>query len=551
MPKGLKVIPLGGVQEIGINSTLVEYGNTQILVDAGFEFPTDDLYGVDYIIPNISYLKKAKKDLKIFITHGHLDHIGALPFILPDLNYPEIFCTPIVKELILKIFERNNHDFTKLKINLINSDSIIRLKDFNVKFFGVNHSIPEALSVVVETDQGNLVFTGDFKFDRTPELNNNTEYDKIIKYRKEGVLALFSDSTNSLKPGHSLSDRSIYLNLSKIIKEVKGRVIIATFSSLLSRIVQLIRIAQITNRKVLILGRSMQTMVEIAQKLGYIHVDNRIFIDTYAAKKIHDSNLLVIATGAQGETFSALNRIANGQNRDLKLKVSDTVILSSSTIPSNIMQVQTLIDNLFMKGANVLFGDFEIDLHTSGHGLQEDQKEMIRLTHPKYFIPIHGYQAFLYKHAQTAVKVGVNPRNVLIPLRGDVIQFQNQQMKRVDTVAASPIYVSGNQIGDVGATILSEREQLADSGILIISALIDKGKHALVNAPELIIRGFVFEKGNSELISEIKQKVIRIISKNYDADMNKIKQQIQSELHAILLQRTGKNPFIIPIINFN
>lgn len=546
----LKVIPLGGVEEIGFNATVVEYRSSQILIDAGLGFPDGELYGVDYIIPNISYLKKNKKDLKIFITHGHLDHIGALPFILPELNYPEVYCTALAKELIVRSFERNNFDINKVKFKVVNFDSIVPLKDLNIKFFGVNHSIPEAMGIIVETDQGSLIFTGDFKFDNKPELNNKTEFEKLVEARRKGVLALFSDSTNSYKKGTTPTENSIYINLLKIIKEAKGRIIVATFSSLLSRIIQLIKIAQNTNRKVMILGRSMQNMVDIAFKLGYIKIDKSLFIQSRQAKSIPDNQILIIATGAQGEAMAALSRIANGENKDVKIKKNDAVILSSSVIPGNDISVQTLIDNLFKLGANVHFGTFEMDLHTSGHAYQEDQKMMIRLTGPKFFIPIHGYQSFLYKHAKTAAEVGINPKNILIPIRGNLITFINRQISVKEGAPAFPVYVSGKGIGDVGTTILAERQQLANSGTIIISILLHKNNFMLINAPEVFIKGFVYEKDNQKLIEDTERYILKLLNGVNKANKKQLSDKLSNELQKYLFEKTGKDPLILPLISY-
>lgn len=550
MLRSLKVIPLGGVEEIGFNATLVEYGNSQILIDAGLGFPNGELYGVDYIIPNISYLKKNKRDLKVVITHGHLDHIGALPFILPELNYPEVYCTKLAYELIVRTFERNNFDIKKVVFKIVDFNSRVNLGDFSFHFFGVNHSIPEAMGIIVDTDQGSLIFTGDFKFDNKPELNNRTEFEKLVEARRKGVLALFSDSTNSYKKGSTPTENSIYINLLKIIKESKGRIIVSTFSSLLSRIIQLIKIAQNTDRRVMILGRSMQNMVDIAFKLGYLKIDKSFFIQSRQAKSIPDNKIMIIATGAQGEAMAALSRIANGDNRDVKIKKNDTVILSSSIIPGNDLLVQNLIDTLFKLGANVNFGSFDMDLHTSGHAYQEDQKMMLRLTGPKYFIPIHGFQSFLYRHAKTAEEVGMNPKNIIIPLRGNIISFLNRVPKVVDTISAFPVYVSGKGIGDVGVTILAERQQLANSGTVIISMIFNKSSKVLITNPEVYIKGFVYIKDNQKLIDDTQFFVSKLIKNINSANQKQLSDKLVFELQKYLFEKTGKNPLIVPLINY-
>jgi ribonuclease J len=552
MLRGVKVIPLGGVEEIGFNSTLIEFENTQILIDAGLGFPYGDLYGVDYVIPNVSYLKKSRNLKAILITHGHLDHIGGLPYILKDLDYPPIYCSKFAAELIKNNFERNNIDASRVKLVTINRDSVVNLGAFTVSYFGVNHSIPEAMGIIVKTPEGNIVHTGDFKFDNTPEFGNVAEYEKIALIGKEGVLALLSDSTNSFKSGHSMSEKAIYNNLYDIVKDAKGRVIVSTFSSLVSRIFQLIRIAEATNRKVLVLGRSMQNIIDIAFNLGYLKIDQRIFISQDKAKNLQGNRLLILATGAQGETMAALSRIVRNENRDIKIKRGDSVILSASVIPGNDILVQNLIDELSQMGAHVYHGADEMDLHTSGHGYQEDQKLMLNLVKPKFFMPVHGFQSFLYRHAQTAEDVGIKPENIVIAKRGDVISFSRDGFNRLGFVTANPVFVSGTGIGDVGTQILSERQQLANSGVLIVSVMINKVTNMLIEAPQVNCKGFVFIKENQELITSIRTSSEKVLNEelHMKSGEQKIRDRLLSLLKKTIYNKTHKDPLLVLLINY-
>jgi ribonuclease J len=552
MLKGVKVIPLGGVEEIGFNSTVIEYENTQLLIDIGLGFPYGDLYGVDYIIPNISYLKKYRKLNGILITHGHLDHIGGLPFVLKELNFPTIYCTQFACELIKNGLERNGVDLRDVRFKLINKDSQLRFNNVNVSFFGVNHSIPESLGIIVKTPEGSVVHTGDFKFDNSPDFGEVSEYEKIAIAGKEGVLALLSDSTNSFVQGHSMSEKAIYENLFDIVKDAKGRVIVSTFSSLVSRIFQLIRIASVTNRKILVMGRSMQNVIDIALKLNYMTFEKNLFISPDKVNTLPPHMVMIIATGAQGETMAALSRIIRNESVDVKIKHGDTVILSASVIPGNDLLVQNLIDDLSEMGATVYHKGHEMDLHASGHGYQEDQKLMINLVKPKYFIPVHGYQSFLYKHAQTAMSVGIPDKNIIIMKRGEVLELNKTGFEKVGKVNASPVYVSGKNIGDVGNIILSERQQLANSGVLIVSALIDRKTNMLMEKPKILTRGFVFVKDNLELISSVADSAEKIIQEDLEQKRTETqsRDRLVNLIQKSLYRKTEKNPLILTLFTF-
>ncbi|MFQ5493166.1 MAG: ribonuclease J [Candidatus Dojkabacteria bacterium] len=544
----VKIIPLGGVEEIGINCTVVEYRDEMAVIDVGLGFPLSDQYGIDYVIPNFEYLKKNKKKIQgIIITHAHLDHIGGLPYILKELDYPEVFASRFSIEVIKqKLIEFKILDKTKIKE--INKDSNLGSGSFEISFFGVTHSIPEAMGVVIKTPGGTIVHSGDFKFDNSPIFQPVSDYDKIARVGSEGVLALLSDSTNSAKSGHSKSEAVIYDTLRDMVENADGRIIVATFSSLVTRLQQLIQIAKEDGRKVAILGRSMENMIKISRDLGYINEGKNIFIPASRIKSVKDRELMVLATGAQGEHFAALARMGRGEHRDLNIKKGDTVVLSASIIPGNDMMVQGLIDELSDRGAEVFHHADIMDLHASGHGYKEDQKLMINLVKPKYFIPVHGYTSFLTKHGNTAVKVGVKPENVIVSKRGDVIELDKDGWKKSKKVQATPILVSGSGVGDIGEIVLSDREQLANYGVVIIVIPVGTdGKHGPL---QVVSRGFVYVKESRELIGRIKSTAKKALEKDLKdlGNTKLIREKVSARVRKLLYDETQREPMILSII---
>lgn len=548
----IKIIPLGGVEEIGINCTAIEYNDEITVIDIGLGFPLSDQYGVDYVIPNIDYLKRNKKKIQgIIITHAHLDHIGGLPYVIKDLGFPEIFASRFSLEVIRQKLEEHKL-MDKVKIRVVTKESKLASGSFEISFFGVTHSIPESMGVVIKTPAGTIVHSGDFKFDNSPMNEPVTEYDKIARTGSEGVLALLSDSTNAFKSGHSKSEKVIYDTLKGIVENADGRVIVATFSSLLTRIYQLIKIANDEGRKVAIAGRSMENIITIARKLGYINVKDDLFISPKNLKSIPDEKVMILATGAQGEHFAALARMARGEHKDFSIKQGDTVILSASIIPGNDMTVQGLIDDLSQKGANVLHKAEIMDLHSSGHGYQEDQKLMINLVKPKFFIPIHGYPSFLHKHALTAMSVGMEKKNTIIPRRGFIIELDESGWKMTTQVKSNPILISGSGVGDIGDIILSDREQLANYGVVVIALSLDADKHRVKDL-QIVSRGFVFVKTHGELIDRAKSLVQGIMEneiKDYKND-REIRERISRTVRKLLYDETEREPMILPIISYS
>lgn len=545
----IKIIPLGGVEEIGINSTAIEYNNEIAIIDMGLGFPLSDQYGVDYVIPNTDYLKKNKhKNQGLIITHAHLDHIGAIPFVLKDLGFPVIFASQFAAELIsAKLIEYNL--MSQARIQIINFKSELASGDFKISFFKVNHSIPESMGVIVKTPAGTIVHTGDFKFDNSPVNEEVADYAKIADTGANGVLALLSDSTNSFKTGHSKSEAVISNVLENIVEKAKGRVIVATFSSLVNRLYQLLQIAEQTNRKVLIVGKSMQNMIEFARKIGYIDVKDSLFISERAVKRLKDENVMILATGAQGEHFAALARIARGEHAAVKIRKGDTIILSASIIPGNDMLVQGMIDEFSRQGAHVFHNAEIMDLHSSGHGYQEDQRLMINLVKPKFFMPVHGYPSFLYKHASIAQELGIPEKNTIIANRGDVIELDQNSWAKAGKVKAQPVLVSGSGVGDVGNVVLADREQLANYGVIVINLNI---KDNLLNGnAHIVSRGFVYVKDNRAMMEKIAsiaeaQTKEGLLQKKDDKT---IREGISSAVRKFVFGETQREPMILPLIN--
>lgn len=542
----INIIPLSGVEAIGANSTLIEYDNRIVIIDAGLGFPDDDAYGVDYLIPNLDYLKKNKSRIEgIVITHGHLDHIGALAHYLEDLNFPAVYASRFALELIKGRLQEKNI-LKQAKLQEINRDSELRMGKMKVSFFGVNHSIPEAMGVVIKTKEGNIVHTGDFKFDNSPVNEPVAEYGKLAEIGQEGVLALLSDSTNAFKEGHSISESQIAEILEEVCEDAKGRIIVATFSSLVTRLYQLIEIAQRLNRKIYISGRSMENAIDIARTTGFIKVPDSLFVKSNQVKKVNDDRLMILATGAQGENMAALSRMSRGEHRDIKIKRGDSVILSASVIPGNDLQVQTMIDDLSKKGARVFHKDI-MDLHSSGHGFKEDQKLMINLTQPKYFIPVHGYQSFLFEHAQTAQGLGIKPENTILAENGDVIEVNQKGWRKEKKVRNTHLLVSGLGVGDIGTSVLSDREQLANYGIVVIILVVDKKTKELLLSPDVVSRGFVYIRFNKDLINLVKDKTKKIYSSRIkeSKDLNNIKNEIVSKVRKSLYKELEREPMIM------
>ncbi len=553
MNENLKIIPLGGVEEVGINCTVYEYKDEILVVDVGLGFSEYDYYGIDYIIPDISYLKKKQKQIKaLVITHGHLDHIGAIHFHLEDMGFPVIYGTRFTLELIkLKLEEAGLMDKMKDKLKVIDENSKLKFTHFEVEFFRVNHSIPQAVGVYIKTPTAKAVHTGDFKFDNSPINEPVADYGRIAKIGDEGIDILLSDSTNSLKKGHPVSESEVAKGLEDVIERAKGRVIVASFAGLVGRLYQLITIAEKYNRKVAIAGFSMRKTLEIAEKIEYLKMPKDLIVNIAQVNNIPPNKLLILTTGAQGEEEAALSKMAYTDYKGVTVKKGDTVIISAKTIAGNDRTVQNMIDQIMSKGANVRQTE-DLDLYTSGHGYQEDQKIMLNLVRPKFFMPVHGYQYFLRAHGETAKSTGVAENNILITKKGSIVEGNsNQGYKIIKQFPCEPLLVSGSGVGDVGSVVLKEREQLASYGVVVIDIIVNKEKE-LVRDPFVISRGFVYVKNSQELIKNIVDKTKEIYNSmkaNYK-EVAEVREVITADVSDLVFEETEREPMIITLISF-
>ncbi|EKD49609.1 MAG: hypothetical protein ACD_63C00092G0001 [uncultured bacterium] len=545
----LKVIPLGGQEEVGRNMMIFEYGNDIVIVDMGLQFPEEDMPGIDYIIPNIEYLKGKEKNIRgIIITHGHMDHIGAIPHITPRLGNPTIYTAKLTKAMIEKRQEEFN---TQIKTQEVSPDDTLTLGKFTISFFRLNHNIPDSMGVVIKTPIGTVVHTGDWKFDHSPVGDKPAEIGKIATIGRESVLALFSDSTDADTPGYSISERKIQATLSQVFDKAPGRIIAGTFASLLSRVRQLIFLAEKHGRRVAIEGRSMRTNVEIAYKLGYIKVNPGTIVNVDQVRRMPDEKILIIATGAQGEERAALMRIANGEHRKIHLKKNDTVIFSSSVVPGNERTVQNLKDTIVRQGAKVIHYKM-MDVHSGGHARQEDLKLMIRLLNPTYYVPIEANFYLLVKNGELAKSIGIPDKNIIIPANGQIIEFSKNKGRLTDKkVPSSYVMVDGLGVGDVSHVVLRDRQQMAEDGMFVIIMTVDN-RGNLTGSPDIISRGFVYVNENQELLAEARKKVKKILSqkKNGRASINwaYIKDKIRNDIGQFLYNKMERRPMVLPVI---
>jgi ribonuclease J len=549
---GLKIIPLGGLGEVGRNMTLLEYNRAILIVDLGFRMPEEDMPGVDFIIPNVSYLKDRKKDiLGVVFTHGHYDHIGAIPYLLEKIGNPPMYASGLAKGIILK----RQDDFPQLpKLNLhqVKNGDRIKLGPFVVEFFKQTHNISDNFGFFIETPVGNIVHTSDFKFDDNPVYDLPTDFKKLESFGKKGVLLLMSDSTGAEEEGHSLSEEKIMENLEGIFKEAKGRIIAATFGSLINRIQQLISLSEKYGRKVAVDGYSMKSNVEICKELGYIKTQKGTLIKPNQMQNYPDSKVTMIGTGAQGEGQAVLMRVANGEHRSVKLKKEDTVIFSSSVIPGNERTVQFLKDQLYRQGVKVYHYKM-MDIHAGGHAQRDELRQMIQLIKPKFFIPIHGQYSMLVNHAKLAREQGIPEKNVLVVENGQVVELSQSKIAITKERAESNyIMVDGLGIGDVGEVVLRDRQTLSKDGMFVIVAIIDRTTGKVKGSPDIISRGFVYLRESKELLYETRKRVIDIVNKSAGSggavNWSYVKDSIRNRIGDFLYQKTQRRPMILPVV---
>ena len=546
--KNTQVFALGGLGEVGKNMYCVMHGEELIIIDAGVMFPDDDLLGIDYVIPDFTFLQKNEKKIKyLLITHGHEDHIGGIPFLLQQVNIPKIYAPAQAKELIEKKLEERNIKYKNILI--YNEQTNLKTKHFNIEFFRTTHSIPDSHGISILTPNGRVVMTGDFKFDFTP-IGPMANLSKMAEIGKKGVKLLMSDSTNALSPGISLSESIVDENLGEIFSNNKNnRIILATFASNIYRLKNIIEICRENKRKVALFGRSMDTSINIAIKCGYIK-DKNIIISAEEANKLHPSKVCLLCTGSQGEPLAALSRIANGSHKQIKLLSNDVVIFSSSPIPGNSSSVSATINKLYLKGVKVYTNGEENDIHSSGHANQEELKLMIRLFNPEYFAPYHGEYRMLKTHADLAVLCNIPRKNTFILNNGDILELTKDEIKKHGHIQADDVYVDGSRIGDVSNVVIKDRILMSNNGILAIIANIDSKKRILLNTPLVTTRGYILVNESGELIKNIENYSKEIINnklKDKKASFTDIKNELINELLPFLSSKTGRIPIILPI----
>ncbi len=549
MADSLKIISLGGLNEIGKNLTVYEYGKDIIIIDVGMGFPDDDMYGIDVVIPDISYLIKNQNRIRgIFLTHGHEDHIGALPYVLRSINAP-IYATRMTMGLVkLKLEEHKLLD--KVKMTTCEAGEIIKAGRFTVEFIHANHSIADAVSFAIKCPVGTVIQTGDFKIDPTPIKGKMMDLARIGQLGKEGVLALLPDSTNVERSGHTRSERAVGASFDAIFKGCEERIIVTTFASNVDRIQQIVNVAHRYGRKVAITGRSMENTMRVATELGYTEIPNGILVDVNQIKSLPKNKICIITTGSQGETMSALSRMAFSTHRQVDIQSGDLIIMSASAIPGNESAVGNVINELFRKNATVV-NERAGELHVSGHACQEELKIIHALCRAKYVIPVHGEQRHLQVHAQLAREMGTPPENVIISDIGRVIELTPDKAELTGTVPSGRVFVDGYGVGDVGSVVLRDRKHLAQDGMIVVVLSLSSEDGSLISGPDIVTRGFVYVKESEELLEDLRQLALDALSSCQSRNVYEwtaIKSAIKSDISGYLYKKTKRNPMILPVI---
>ncbi len=549
MVSKLKVIPLGGLGEIGKNMTAYEFSNDIIIVDCGMGFPDEDMYGIEHVFPDISYLKSNRDKIRgILLTHAHEDHIGAIPYVLKELDVP-IYTLPLTAAFIeLKLEEHdllyNTQIFTKL------SGSSFRLGCFTVEFIHVNHSIPDSVAVAIKTPIGMVIHTGDFKVDITPISGGMIDLVRLGQLGNEGVLALFGESTNVETPGYSASERKVGESFDKLFMGCDKRIIITTFASNVHRLQQIINVAAKYKRKVGITGRSMENVLHVASVLGYMDIPENVMMDIDKINSLPRSQTVIISTGSQGETMSSLYRMAFSEHKQIQVDAGDRVIISASAIPGNETMISRVIDELFHKGAEVIY-DRNTDLHVTGHACQEELKMMLALTKPKFFVPIHGEHRMLVKHAELARLMGVAPKNIVIAENGSIIEISKKSIKCEGSVPAGAVLVDSSGVGSVGSVVLRDRHKLAEDGMVVIVLPFSEYTHTLVSDPQIVTRGFIYVKEAENLMEDLRRVAIEsaeACAAQHITDWTAIKSRVKNNVSGYLYKTTRRSPMILPVI---
>ena len=554
-PDGMYLIPLGGLEEIGRNSAAVEYKGDIIIIDLGLMFPNENMYGIDYIIPDISPLAGKEKNIKgVIVTHAHYDHFGGVPHLLPKLGNPPIYGS----EFTMRLVEKRQADFpmyAKPKVNIVKRKEKFRLGKFEIETFHVNHSVPNAFGVVVRTPAGSIAFTGDFKFDTNPVNDLPADEVHLQEIGKEGVTILYTDSTGAEREGHSLSEKAVETNLDKIFSEHPNqRIITATFSSMIDRLQQMVSIAEKHGRKVAVDGYSMKTNVAIAKEIGFMDFKPGTIITPEESNKLAPGKVLILCTGAQGEDNAVLMRIVNKEHRSLEINAGDVVIFSSSVIPGNEASVQLVKDQIYRQGAEVIHYKM-MDIHSGGHGHRDDLQHMIDLVQPKFLIPAHGYFSFRAEHAKMAVMNGFPRSNALLPANGEVVEIvDNKARLNGEKYTINHIMVDGLGVGDVGEVVLRDRQLLAEDGMVVVLATVDGHSGEIIGDPDIISRGFIYMKEHQQLVAETREEIRKVIakhiSKQHGTEQNwaHVKEAVRDEIGTYLFQKTERRPMILPVI---
>lgn len=545
----IKIIPLGGINEIGKNITAIEYKDDIIIIDCGLKFPDDDMFGIDIVIPDVSYLVKNPEKIKgIFLTHGHEDHIGALPYVLKQLNVP-VYGTKLTLGIVeTKLKEHGLLASTELI--RVKPKDIIKLDSVSVEFIKTNHSIADSVAIAIHTPLGVVLHTGDFKVDYTPIDGEMMDFGRLAELGRKGVLVMMADSTNVERAGYTMTERVVGETFLRLFNKAEGRIIVATFASNVHRIQQIITAAQAYEKKVAVSGRSMENIVQVAIELGYLTIGEDVLIPVDQISKYPNNKVVIITTGSQGEPLSALARMAASEHRKINVVPGDTVIISATPIPGNEKLVSKVVNQLFKKGAEVIYGSLE-KIHVSGHACQEELKLMHSLVKPRFFIPVHGEYRHLKKHGELALELGLPEKNLLIPENGDIIEVARNYIKKSGTVVSGQVFVDGLGVGDVGNIVLRDRKHLSQDGILTIVVTIEKQTGKVVSGPDIISRGFVYVRESEGLMDEAREvvkSVLRDCEERQITDWATLKSKMRDELREFLYEKTKRKPMILPII---
>ena len=551
----LRLCTLSGTEEVGRNCNFLELGDEIVIIDAGYAFPGHEMYGIDYLIPNIKYLRKNKHKVKaILITHGHLDHTGALRWILPELDFPPIYAGAFAKALIEAKLEEHNLK-QKTKIYGVTRHTTINIgRNFKATFIGINHSIPDAFSIFIDTPKGNVFFSGDYKIDAQPTSELEADYSKLRSLRGRVDLALM-ESTNASTPGKAPSETEVSRNLEGVIQKVQGRVIVASFSSLLTRLHSLFEIAKRTNRKIVLSGRSLEQSISIAHNQRYINIPEGLIIKERDMPKYKDNELLVLSTGSQGERFAALNRISLNEHKYIKIKKGDLVIMSSSEIPGNITSIERMTDRLIALGADLIKDSIETKIHSTGHGNQEDMKIMYDLVRPKKVLPIHGPLTFRYFNKKNYIEWGMRPEDVLLTKDGQVWTYNGQYWRKDKEIESKPILIDGLGVGDTGEIVLKDRQQLAEYGMFTVVLNLSQKSKSLIGRPHFVSRGFIYMKASQDILKEIETMIFDIhrswASKSQQSkkfEIKELKENIEKSLSKFIFKKTEREPIILVVV---